>query len=90
LITAGMIIDDPVCGGVQNSDEFGLEEFATCPRPFIVKAIDPQSMEGKDIARGPANEYFSNATMALQVGSDIWIGTFSGDRIGYRSLKQHD
>ena len=90
LITAGMVIDDPVCGSVQSSDEFDLEEFAACPRPFIAKAIDPQSMEGKDLVRGPANEHFSNATMALQVGNDIWIGTFSGDRIGYRSLKQHD
>jgi sugar lactone lactonase YvrE len=90
LITAGMVIDDPICGSVQNSEEFDLEEFAACPRPFIAKAIDPQSMEGRDLVRGPANEHFSNATMALQVGSDIWIGTFSGDRIGYRSLKQHD
>ena len=23
----------------------------------------------------------------LQVGDEIWIGTFAGDRIGYRSLK---
>ena len=90
LITAGMVIDDPVCGSVQSSDEFDLEEFAACPRPFIAKAIDPKTMEGKDLVRGPANEHFSNATMALQVGNDIWIGTFSGDRIGYRSLKQHD
>ena len=90
LITAGMVIDDPVCGSVQSSDEFDLEEFAACPRPFIAKAIDPQSMEGRDLVTGPANEHFSNATMALQVGNDIWRGTFSGDRIGYRSLKQHD
>ena len=90
LITAGMVIDDPVCGSVQNSDEFDLEAFAGCPRPFIAKAINPQSMEGTVLVRGPANEHFSNATMALQVGNDIWIGTFSGDRIGYRSLKQYD
>jgi hypothetical protein len=48
----------------------------------------PQNAE--DLVSGPANEHFSNSTMALQVGNDIWIGTFSGDRIGYRSLKQHD
>jgi len=90
LITAGMVIDDPVCGSIQSSEEFNLEEFAACPRPFIAKAIDPQSMEGRDLVRGPANEHFSNATMALQVGNDIWIGTFSGDRVGYRSLKQDE
>lgn len=90
LITAGLVIDDPECGNVQGPGEFVLEEFATCPRPFIAKAIDPQSMEGRVIASGPANERFSNATMALPVGDDVWIGTFSGDRIGYVSLKQHD
>jgi sugar lactone lactonase YvrE len=87
LITAGMVIDDPTCGGI-NPHEFDLEVFAACPRPFIVKAIDTQSMEGEDVARGPANEHFSNATMGLQVGNEIWVGTFSGDRIGYRSLKE--
>jgi sugar lactone lactonase YvrE len=84
LITAGMIIDDPVCGNIGYPNEFDLEEFAACPRPFIVKAIDTQSMEVEDLARGPANEQFSNATMGLQVGNEIWVGTFSGDRIGYR------
>jgi hypothetical protein len=90
LITAGMIIDDPECGDVSGFQEFDLEEFASCPRPFIARAIDPQSMEGRDLATGPANEHFSNATMALPAGDEIWIGTFSGDRIGYRSLKQNE
>jgi hypothetical protein len=90
LITAGMVIDHPECGSIGYPNEFDLEEFATCPRPFIVKAVDSQTMTGEDLSRGPANEHFSNATMGLQVGNEIWVGTFSGDRIGYRSLKQHD
>jgi len=81
LITAGMVIDDPTCGGLQDSGEFVLEEFATCARPFIARAIDPQSMKGEDLVTGPASEHFSNATMALHVGNNIWIGTFSGNRI---------
>lgn len=88
LITAGMLNDDPICGNVLKQEKFDLGVFATCPRPFIARAIDPQSMQGRDIARGPANPHFSNATMALQVGDETWIGTFSGDRIGYRSLKE--
>lgn len=90
LITAGMVVDDLVCGNVVGPNGFDLGEFATCPRPFIVKGIDPQSMEGEDIARGPANERFSNVTMAVPVGTDIWIGTFSGNRIAFRSLKQRE
>ncbi len=90
LITAGLAVDDPVCGSVRGPNEFDLEEFASCPRPFIVKAIDTNLMDSKELARGPANEHFSNITMALQAGGTIWIGTFAGDRIAYRSLKQHD
>jgi sugar lactone lactonase YvrE len=87
LLTAGMVADDPACGNVRGPGEFMLEEFAACPRPFIVEAIDPQSMEAKDLARGPANEHFSNITMGLPVGEEIWIGTFAGDRVGYRSME---
>jgi len=90
LITAGLNFDDPVCGKVKRSEEFDLEAFASCPRPFTVLAIDPQSMQGKIVASGPANEHFSNITMALPVGGELWIGTFAGDRVAYRSLKQVD
>ena len=87
LITAGLHLEDPVCGPVEQSEEFDLEAFASCPRAFTVLAIDPQSMQGKPLASGPANPRFSNITMALPVGGELWIGTFAGDRIGYLSLE---
>lgn len=90
LITAGLNVDDPACGKVVQSEEFDLGEFASCPRAFSVWAIDPQSMQGKALASGPANEDFSNITMALPVADELWIGTFAGDRIGYRKLNQGD
>jgi sugar lactone lactonase YvrE len=86
LITAGMVADDPECGNVHSPGDFLLEEFASCPRPFVVMAIDPQSMDVKDLARGPANPHFSNITMGLPVGGELWIGIFAGDRIGYRPV----
>lgn len=88
LLTAGLNVLDPVCGNVPQSDEFSLEKFASCPRPFTVLAIDPQSMQGDVLASGPASEHFSNITTALRVGGELWIGTFGGDRIGYRPLKK--
>jgi hypothetical protein len=87
LITAGLVLIDPVCGNVEKAGEFDLAKFAACPRPFIVKSINPQTMQGTDLARSPAIKQFSNITMGLVVGSDVWIGTFAGDRIAYRSLK---
>ena len=88
LVTAGMLANDPVCGNLGGSEEFDLERFASCPRPFIVKAIDPETMETMDLVNSPAIKTFSNITMALQVGDEIWIGTFAGDRVAYRTLKQ--
>jgi len=90
LVTAGLIINDPVCGNLASPEGFDLEKFASCPRPFVVRAIDPQTMEGTDLVTSAAIEQFSNITMGLQVGDDIWIGTFAGDRIAYRSLQPSD
>ncbi len=86
LLTAGLNIDDPACGRVSQSEEFDLGEFASCPRSFTAWAIDPQTMEGRALLRAPANEHFSNVTMALPLGDRLWIGTFAGDRIAYRSM----
>ena len=88
LVTAGMLANDPVCGNLGGSEEFDLERFASCPRPFIVKAIDPETMETMDLVNSPAIKTFSNITMALLVDNEIWIGTFAGDRVAYRTLNQ--
>ena len=88
LITAGLVIVDPVCGDVPMSLEFDLGKFASCPRPFTVLAVDPRSMQDSVLASSPAHKHFSNITMALQVGAELWIGTFAGDRIAYRILEQ--
>jgi len=87
LLTAGLNVADPVCGDVVRSEQFSLEKFASCPRPFTVVAVDPQSMQVEVVATGPANAHFSNITMALPVGDELWIGTFGGDRIGYVPTK---
>ena len=88
MITAGLELLDPECGDVDMSLEFDLGEFASCPRPFTVLAIHPQSMHERILASSPAHQHFSNVTMALEVGTELWIGTFAGDRIAYRSLDQ--
>ena len=87
LLTAGLNVLDPVCGDVPQSTEFDLEKFASCARPFTVLAVDPQTMQPRVLASSSAIQRFSNITMALPVGGELWIGTFAGDRIGYRLLK---
>jgi sugar lactone lactonase YvrE len=88
LLTAGLNLSDPACGDVKQSEEFNLEEFASCPRPFTVVAVDPASMQVDVVATGPANPKFSNITMALPVGDELWIGTFGGDRVAYGTLRR--
>ncbi len=94
LITAGMVSVDSVCGSPPTADDFeGREpgevfaDYISCHRGVIVAEIDPRTLQDSELIRGPADDNFSNATMALQVGNEIWIGTFSGDRIGYLILK---
>ncbi len=81
LITAGLVAEDDVCGGVDRSGEFDLAEFASCPRPFVVLAIDPGTLAGEALLRGPRVPSFSNVTIGIVVDGDVWIGSFASDRI---------
>jgi hypothetical protein len=90
LITGGLKIQDPGCGDVAMSLEFSLEEFAACPRPFSILAIDPKSMQVRVLASSSTQKNFSNITMAIEVGSELWIGTFAGDRIAYLDFERDD
>ncbi|HET6564201.1 MAG TPA: SMP-30/gluconolactonase/LRE family protein, partial [Xanthomonadales bacterium] len=90
LVTGGLNRADTGCGTVDHSNEFSLEEFAACPRPFTILTVDPQTMEVKTLASGPANANFSNITMAVTVGNELWIGTFAGDRLAYTALAPDD
>ena len=90
LLTAGLDLSDPVCGDVELSLEFDLGEFAACPRAFTVWSVDPATMQGEAIATSPAIPEFSNITIGITVGDEVWIGTFLGDRIAYRALAGDD
>ncbi len=87
MITAGLSIVDPFCGDVALDKPFDLEAFASCHRPFSVVSVDPSTLALEEIAGSPAHTHFSNVTMALEVDGELWIGTFAGDRVAYRSIK---
>lgn len=46
----------------------------------VVK-IDPDTLEVEQIYAQPANAAFGGGTVALEVGNDLWIGSYRGDRI---------
>jgi hypothetical protein len=82
LITAGMIDDEPTCGGAPKKPED-----IRCPRGWIADSIDPTTMAVTEIARGPAAAPYSGTATAVQVGDDLWLSSFSADRVAYRTLK---
>ena len=82
LITAGMIDNEPSCGGAPKT-EAGIR----CPRGYIAATIDPKTMAVTEIARGPATPAFTGTAIAMRAGDELWLGSFNADRLAYRSLK---
>jgi hypothetical protein len=81
LWTAGMIDDEPSCGGRPTSPE-GIQ----CARGWVVSSIDPKTMTVKEIARGPAAPPYKGTAMAVPVGGELWLSSFNSDRLAYRAL----
>ena len=82
LITAGMIDNEPACGGAPKTEE-GIR----CPRGYVVVTIDPKTMAVTEIARGPATPSFTGTAIAMRAGDELWLGSFFADRLAYRRLK---
>ena len=82
LITAGMIDNEPACGGAPRT-EAGIR----CSRGYVAATIDPKTMAVTELARGPATPAFTGTAIAIRVGDELWLGSFNADRLAYRSLK---
>ena len=52
----------------------------SCGMPFEIVAIDPNSLARKTLV-AHAGPPMGGATVAVQVGTDLWLGTFAGDRV---------
>ena len=81
LWTAGMIDNEPACGGAPKKPED-----IQCPRGWVVDAIDPKTMAITEIARGPAARPYTGTATALPVGDTLWLSSFQMDRAAYRPL----
>lgn len=86
LITAGLVREDASCGNV-SAGAFDLAVFAACPRPFVVRGVDPDTLAMTDLLRAPRIETFSNITVGVVVNNELWIGSFGGDRVAVTALK---
>jgi hypothetical protein len=82
LYTAGMIDNEPACGGAPKTAE-GIR----CARGYVAAAIDPKTMAVTEIARGPATPAFTGTATAIPMGTELWLGSFNADRVAYRAVK---
>jgi hypothetical protein len=70
--------------GVVFAAGHGGTALCSCPtETWHIGKIDPEKMTVQEILREPYIAGFGAATVAVQVGKEIWIGTNRGDRLGY-------
>ncbi len=51
------------------------------PAASIVVKIDPRTLAVREVLRHPNTPAFGNGTVAVEVGREIWVGSFRGDRL---------
>ena len=58
-----------------------------CTQPWRIVRWDTAAMTLKPLASEAGNPEFGDATTGLQIGDNMFVGTFRGDRIAYFPLK---
>jgi len=53
----------------------------------VVK-INPNTLKVQEIIRQPNSSEFGSGTVALQLGKELWVGSFRGDRIAIFPVSQ--
>jgi sugar lactone lactonase YvrE len=53
----------------------------------VVK-VNPNTLKVQELIRQPYNDAFGAGTVAVQVGKELWVGSFRGDRIARFPLAQ--
>jgi len=47
----------------------------------VIVKIDPQSLKVSEVLRRPAAGRFNAGTVAVEVGKQLWVGSYIGDRL---------
>ena len=47
----------------------------------VVVRIDPKTLAVREILRHANTPAFGNGTVAVEVGKELWVGSFRGDRL---------
>jgi hypothetical protein len=85
LIAAGMMFDEPACGGTRKEIQDAHGNM-NCHRGWVVSQLDPKAMRWKILAYGEPNPAFGGIATGLVIGKTLWISSFQMDRVAYRPL----
>jgi hypothetical protein len=85
LIAAGMMTDEPACGGLRKIAD-GVADMMACHRGYVAAALDPASFTFSILAYGEPNPGFNGVSTAIVVGDELWLGSWQVERIAYRPL----
>lgn len=72
----GSFLDTLACAGIESG---------SCVRPFRIVAVHPET-GNSEVLIDSDGKPMGAATVALQVGDDVWLGSFIGDRIARAPL----
>jgi len=86
-----MSVDGSVMWAAGHTDRDGNS--ITLPRTPLsetsnVAAIDPETLEFRRILEQPAINGFVSSTTAIQVGDELWLGSYRGDRMAYLTMPE--
>jgi hypothetical protein len=75
---------------VPAKDVFGCfqSNAARCTQAWRVAKWDTEAMQVKPVLSEPGTPEFGDATVGLQIGNELWVGTFRGDRIAHLAMPQ--
>jgi hypothetical protein len=85
LIVAGMRENEPGCGGPPKMVN-GQPNIASCNRGSIVVLVDPKTMAVQVLYDGSVNPAFSGVATGLVIGKELWLSSFSANRVAYVDL----
>jgi sugar lactone lactonase YvrE len=53
-----------------------------------VARVDPNTLKSTELVNYPNTDVFASGTVAVQIGSELWVGSVRGDRIAIFSAKK--
>jgi hypothetical protein len=68
-------------GSLLGTGQAGVGAGPGQPIQTVVVKIDPKTLKVTELLRRPAVPGFSGGTVAVEVGKQLWVGSYTGDRI---------